>query len=107
MRDVGGGELMFSDISLGHNDGEPEAWVSTYYQNFGNRDFLGTYDVVLHGDGTYWVIMDLVRQDTLTPVTWTALFTDNPGFTHTDEFGRDRGGSTIVLFGSEWTYEKQ
>ena len=104
----GGGELRFSWIDLGHNDGEPEAWVNRYFENAGNFDYLGTYDVVDNLDGTYTVTMDLVRQfSPFTPVTWTALFTDNPGFTHTDEFGRDRGGSTIVLFGSEWTYEKQ
>ena len=78
--------------------------------SFGVRDYFGSFVVVDNLDGTYTVTMDTVRQDTDAQVIFTVTFTDIHGFTHTDEFGRDRGGSSIVLvslFGRDWVFEKQ
>ena len=69
-------------------------------------------DIMAALTGTYTVTMDTERQDdgSNTPRIWTGTFTDIPGFTHIDEFGRYRGGSSIVLTfagGSFFMFEKQ
>ena len=104
---TGGGHLLDTWIDLGHNDGEPEAWLKIEYETI-SFEYLGTYDVVDNLDGTHTVTMDLWRQfGDFSQFTFPVLFTDIPGFTHTDEFFRDRGGSSMVFFSSEWTLEKQ
>ena len=106
----GSGFIFGANIFLGGGDGQPEVEMS-WNTTLGPRDFFGSYVVVVVDPvlGTYTLTMDTVRQDTGAPVIFTGAFTDVRGFTHTDEFGRDRGGSSIVLslFGRDWVFEKQ
>ena len=80
---------------------------------FGSTGFsfwTGSYDVVDNLDDTYTVNMDLVLQDgSNTPLVLTDTLTDMPGFTSTDQFFRDRGGSSITFsyLGSDFLFERQ
>ena len=72
--------------------------------------WTGTYDVVDIGGGDYTVNMDLVLQDgSSTPLVLTATLTDIPGYTSTDQYFRDRGGSSIEFsyLGSDFLFERQ
>ena len=79
---------------------------------FGPTSFTfsdGSYDVVDNGT-TYTVNMNTVLQDgSNTPLVLTGTLTDKPGFTNTDQFFRDRGGSSITFsyLGSDFLFERQ
>jgi len=67
----------------------------------------GPYTVVDNA-GDIEITLDLV-DDSLSPLTLTAAFTDNPGYTSYDSHGRERGGSLITIDwqGETWIFEKQ
>ena len=96
-------------ISLGGGDGQPEVWFTLYVESGDPFDLVGPYVVVDNLDDTYTVNMETVGQFTGALVDLSVTFRDNPGFTHSDQFGRDRGGSSIEFTrfgGREWVFEK-
>ena len=91
----------------------PADWVNQLEpipSSLWTTELAAEYDVVDIGGGTYTVTLDTTRDSNGDPRTWTTTFTDIPGFTSTDQFGRARGGSSITLLfsgGSSFVFERQ
>lgn len=104
---VGSDFFYDGSIDLDGHDAASEVWLNVWGTS--SVDAFGSYVVSDNMDGSYDVDMDMIIQDgTDTPLALTGLYGDDPGYTSIDEYGRARGGSSILItyMGAVWIFER-